>query len=83
MRVSSLYQRFENDRANVLRCLGKRLIDMSEEKAVAKLGITYGVLRRLGFSEERVVECLRAIKGVDLEEAYGWVCSSRIVHYSP
>lgn len=48
-------------------------MDVSEEKAVAKLGITYGVLRRLGFSEERVEECLRSIRGIELEEAYDWV----------
>lgn len=30
-------------------------------------------MRRLGFSEERVEECLRAISGVDLEEACDWV----------
>jgi hypothetical protein len=40
---------------------------------VTRLGITYGVLRRLGFSQDRVDECLRAIQGVDLEEAYEWV----------
>ncbi|KAJ7925913.1 P-loop containing nucleoside triphosphate hydrolase protein [Mycena leptocephala] len=45
----------------------------SEDKAIGKLGITYGVLRRIGFTEERVEECLRAIRGVDLEEAYDWL----------
>jgi ATP-dependent RNA helicase DHX29 len=40
---------------------------------MAKLGVTYGVLRRLGFSEERVEQCLRAIRSVGLEEAYEWV----------
>ena len=38
-----------------------------------RLAVTYGILRRLGFSEERVEECLRAIPGVDLDEAYEWV----------
>ena len=52
---------------------GKRLVDESEEKAIARLGITYGVLRRLGFSEERVEECLRTINGVNLQEAFDWV----------
>lgn len=37
------------------------------------MAITYGVLRRLGFSESRVEECLRSIQGVDLDEAYDWV----------
>ncbi|KAF8832459.1 hypothetical protein HHX47_DHR1001422 [Lentinula edodes] len=52
---------------------GKKTLEESEEKAVTKLAITYGVLRRLGFSEERVMECLTAINGVDLEEAYDWL----------
>ena len=41
---------------------------------LGRLGITYGVLRRLGFIEEKVEECLRAINGVELEEAFDWVC---------
>ena len=40
---------------------------------LSRLGITYGVLRRLGFSEERVEECLDAINGTELEEAFDWV----------
>lgn len=40
---------------------------------LGRLGITYGVLRRLGFSEERVEECLWAINGTELEEAFDWV----------
>ncbi|TFY83774.1 hypothetical protein EWM64_g246 [Hericium alpestre] len=44
-----------------------------EDKAIIRLGITYGVLRRLGFSEERVEQCLKAISGVDLEEAWDWL----------
>ncbi|KAJ3995009.1 P-loop containing nucleoside triphosphate hydrolase protein [Lentinula boryana] len=52
----------------------KKTLDESEEKAVTKLAITYGILRRLGFAEERVIECLNAINGVDLEDAYDWLC---------
>ncbi|KAJ4483983.1 P-loop containing nucleoside triphosphate hydrolase protein [Lentinula lateritia] len=52
---------------------GKKTLEESEEKAVTKLAITYGVLRRLGFTEERVTECLTDINGVDLEEAYDWL----------
>lgn len=51
----------------------RKLLEETEEKIVTKLGITYGVLRRLGFSQDRVDECLRAIQGVDLEEAYEWL----------
>jgi ATP-dependent RNA helicase DHX29 len=34
-------------------------IEESEEKAVGCLGIAYGVLRRLGFDEALVENCLR------------------------
>lgn len=54
--------------------LAKRAIDEVEEKAIVRLAITYGVLRRLGFSEDRVEECLKSISGVDLDEASEWVC---------
>ncbi|KAG1755151.1 P-loop containing nucleoside triphosphate hydrolase protein [Suillus paluster] len=50
----------------------RKLLEEAEEKTVTRLGITYGILRRLGFSQDRVDECLRAIQGVDLEEAYEW-----------
>lgn len=53
--------------------IGKRPFQESEDKAVVRLGISYGVLRRLGFSEARVQECLHAMLGVDLDEAYEWV----------
>ncbi|KAJ6621236.1 P-loop containing nucleoside triphosphate hydrolase protein [Mycena sp. CBHHK59/15] len=52
---------------------GKKTLEESEDKAIGKLGITYGVLRRIGFTEDRVEECLRAIKGVQLDEAYDWL----------
>ncbi|KAK0506080.1 P-loop containing nucleoside triphosphate hydrolase protein [Armillaria luteobubalina] len=52
---------------------GKRQIDEPEDKVVAKIAITYGVLRRLGFSEGKVLECLEAIPGIELEEAYDWL----------
>jgi ATP-dependent RNA helicase DHX29 len=38
-----------------------------------KLAVTYGILRRLGFTEDRVMECLRGIPGIELEDAYDWV----------
>lgn len=50
---------------------------------LSRLGVTYGVLRRLGFSEERVEECLRAISGVELEEAFDWVRDTTAILYSP
>ncbi|KAI0639258.1 P-loop containing nucleoside triphosphate hydrolase protein [Trametes polyzona] len=48
-------------------------VDEPEDKALVRLAITYGVLRRLGFSDARVDQCLRAIPGVDLEEAVEWL----------
>jgi hypothetical protein len=56
-----------------LLVVSKMTLDESEDKALPRLGATYGVLRRLGFSEERVLECLRSIHGVDLDEAFDWV----------
>lgn len=51
-----------------------RGLNEPEDKALQKLAITYGVLRRLGFSEDRALECLRQIRGVELDEATEWVC---------
>ncbi|KAI0068404.1 P-loop containing nucleoside triphosphate hydrolase protein [Artomyces pyxidatus] len=51
----------------------KKYLEEPEDKAVARLGVTYGVLRRLGFSEERVEECLNSIYGIDIDEAYEWL----------
>ncbi|KAF8584485.1 P-loop containing nucleoside triphosphate hydrolase protein [Ramaria rubella] len=48
-------------------------LEEPEEKALPRLGITYGVLRRLGFGEERVIECLSSIHGIDLDEAFEWL----------
>nr|GAT48383.1 P-loop containing nucleoside triphosphate hydrolase protein [Mycena chlorophos] len=53
---------------------GRKGIDEPEDKVIGKLATTYGILRRLGFTEDRVEECLRAINGVDLDEAYDWLC---------
>ena len=50
-----------------------RPINDTEEKAVMRLALTYGVLRRIGFLEDRVMDCLNAISGYDLDEAYDWV----------
>ncbi|KAJ3839808.1 P-loop containing nucleoside triphosphate hydrolase protein [Lentinula raphanica] len=62
------------DLAKDLQLEGNKTLEDPEEKAVTKLAVTYGVLRRSGFSEERVIECLTAINGVDLEDAYDWLC---------
>lgn len=44
-----------------------------DDQSLGKLGVTFGVLRRLGFSEERVFECLKVIPTVELEDAFDWV----------
>lgn len=54
--------------------------DISDDGALARLGITYGVLRRLGYSEEIVERCLAATDGADLEEAHEWVRGFYRVH---
>ncbi|KAF8446045.1 hypothetical protein L210DRAFT_2950950 [Boletus edulis BED1] len=51
-------------------------IDHTKEKAVTRLAVTYGILRRLGFSEDWVEQCLRTIPGIELDEALDWL----IVH---
>ncbi|KAI0274610.1 hypothetical protein BC834DRAFT_1069 [Gloeopeniophorella convolvens] len=50
-----------------------RLTDDSDDKVLARLGITYGVLRRLGYTEDVVERCLRAIDSIDLDDAYEWL----------
>ncbi|KAF9474475.1 P-loop containing nucleoside triphosphate hydrolase protein [Pholiota conissans] len=50
-----------------------RILEEAEENVLAQLGITYGVLRRLGFKEDRVRQCLKSIKGVELDEALEWL----------
>lgn len=38
-----------------------------------RLGIIYGVLRKLGFDEERVLQCLTTVDVLDIDPAYEWV----------
>jgi ATP-dependent RNA helicase DHX29 len=51
----------------------------SEDRAIARLGINYGVLRRLGFKEDLVEECLRSSRGMDLEDIFDWVNNTVLV----
>jgi ATP-dependent RNA helicase DHX29 len=53
--------------------LAPKRIDISDENILVRLGATYGVLRRLGYSEEIVTRCLESVDGIDLEEAHEWV----------
>ncbi|KDR85121.1 hypothetical protein GALMADRAFT_131855 [Galerina marginata CBS 339.88] len=52
---------------------GQKAIEDAEEKTLFRLGICYGVLRRIGFSEDRVEECMRNIGGIELDEAFDWL----------
>ncbi|KAH0838412.1 P-loop containing nucleoside triphosphate hydrolase protein [Lanmaoa asiatica] len=47
--------------------------DPNKEKAATRLAVTYGILRRLGFSEDWVEQCLRSMTGIELDEALDWV----------
>lgn len=57
--------------------------DDTEEKILARLGITYGVLRRLGYSESVVEKCLRNLNTFELEEAFDWVCLTQLIQSLP
>ncbi|TFK76976.1 P-loop containing nucleoside triphosphate hydrolase protein [Pluteus cervinus] len=50
-----------------------KLATDAEDKLLGKLGVTYGVLRRLALPEENVTGCLQDINGVELEDAYDWL----------
>jgi hypothetical protein len=58
---------------NYIFFLASKFGEDSEDKAIARLGVNYGVLRRLGFREDRVEECLRTTHGMDLEDMFDWV----------
>lgn len=58
-------------------------VDISDDNAIVRLGVTYGVLRRLGYSEETVTRCLESVDGLDLEEAHEWVGGYRCGNHSP
>ncbi|KAH8120418.1 P-loop containing nucleoside triphosphate hydrolase protein [Phellopilus nigrolimitatus] len=45
----------------------------SRDKLLAQLGITYGVLRRLGFQDDVVLKCLKEASGVELDQAFDWL----------
>jgi ATP-dependent RNA helicase DHX29 len=58
---------------SISRFLARHYIDYTKEKAGARLAVTYGILRRLGFSEDWVEQCLRTMSGIELDEALDWV----------
>lgn len=53
--------------------LVRHYVDHTKEKATTRLAMTYGILRRLGFAEDWVLQCLGTISGIELDEALDWV----------
>ncbi|KAG1716543.1 hypothetical protein ID866_595 [Astraeus odoratus] len=51
----------------------RKYLDEQSEKVVARLAMTFGTLQRLGFAEDKVEQCLRAMQGVELDDAYEWL----------
>jgi hypothetical protein len=48
-------------------------INISDENALWRFEVTYGVLKRLVYAEETVLRSFESVDGVDLEQAYEWV----------
>ncbi|GAA6031102.1 hypothetical protein JCM8097_004004 [Rhodosporidiobolus ruineniae] len=44
-----------------------------EDKVIAKVATLYGILEQLGFTSERIEECLKAVKILDLDECMNWL----------
>ncbi|KAI9572846.1 hypothetical protein HD554DRAFT_1375812 [Boletus coccyginus] len=51
----------------------RHYIDHPKEKVVTRLAVTYGILRRLGFSEDWVEQCLCTMTGIELDGAIDWL----------
>ena len=45
----------------------------SEDKLLPRLGVLYGLLRRLGLPEDATIQCLLSIGRVELDDALEWV----------
>ncbi|KAJ1303899.1 hypothetical protein OPQ81_008311 [Rhizoctonia solani] len=50
-----------------------KLIQEPEAKVLPRLAVTYGTLRGLGFQENRIEECLKAIPDVEIDSAIEWL----------
>ena len=46
----------------------------SKDLQLSRAGVVYGVLMKLNFDEDLVLDCLRSIHSVDLVSAADWVC---------
>jgi hypothetical protein len=49
-------------------------IEEPEDKLLPRIGLLYGVLRRMYFSEDIVRQAILASKKLDIEEVFEWVC---------
>lgn len=67
--VDQVLQLYQEEEAQEVR----KYLDEPVEKVVVRAAHTYGVLRGLGFLEDKVERCLRAIHTVDLDQACEWL----------
>ncbi|GAA5938098.1 hypothetical protein JCM10213_000830 [Rhodosporidiobolus nylandii] len=44
-----------------------------EDKVIAKVATLFGILEQLGFTAERIEECLRAVKVLELDDCMDWL----------
>lgn len=54
----------------------------TEDKVVAKVATLWGILKQLGFTKERIEECLRAVRALELDDVLDWVSRS-VKHAEP
>lgn len=45
----------------------------SQDKVVAKVATLFGILEQLGFRPERIEECIRKVKTLEIEDCLDWV----------
>ncbi|KAM0788761.1 hypothetical protein ACM66B_002852 [Microbotryomycetes sp. NB124-2] len=45
----------------------------TEDKAIAKVGAIFAVLKQLGFSSERIEECLRNARTLEIDDVFDWL----------
>lgn len=44
-----------------------------EDRVIAKVATIYGILEQSGFTSERIEECLRSVRTLELDDAFDWV----------
>lgn len=44
-----------------------------QDKVVAKVATLFGILEQLGFRKQRVEECLRKVKALEIDDCLDWV----------